>query len=182
MYGMVNEGIHTFIKGNYGDSTWLAICNKAGLDRSEFERMASYDDAVTYSLVGAIVEHTGLSQDDVLKVFGNYWIEFVNQSNFGNLLRLSGDNFLDRVNGLDDMHDRILLAMPHLKPPSFELEHISDDIYHLHYYSDRDGLGAMVMGLLYGLAADTDEKIEVKHLPASPETSDHEVFEIKMLD
>ncbi|WP_299850287.1 heme NO-binding domain-containing protein [uncultured Roseovarius sp.] len=182
MYGMVNEGIHTFIQANYGDGTWQSICDKAGLDRREFERMASYDDAITYSLVGAIVDQTGISQDEVLQIFGGYWIEFVNQSNFGKLMRMSGDSFVDRVNGLDDMHDRILLAMPHLKPPSFELEGVGDKTYHLHYYSDREGLSPMVIGLLYGLASDTGEKIRVTHLPATPETSDHEVFEIVMLD
>ena len=180
MYGMVNEGIHTFIKTNYGDDAWKEICSKAGLNRSEFERMASYDDAITYSLVGAIVEQTGLSQEEVLKVFGSYWIEFVSQSNFGRLLRVAGDNFVDRINGLDDMHDRILLSMPHLKPPSFELEETGENTYKLHYYSEREGLCPMVMGLLYGLAQDTGEQIEVEHLPPTPETTDHEVFKIVM--
>ena len=43
------------------------------------------------------------------------------------------------------------------------------------------GLAPMVMGLLYGLASDTSEKIQVRHLPPTPETSDHELFEIVLL-
>lgn len=181
MYGMVNEGIRSFIEKNHGPETWLAICEKAGLERFEFERMSSYDDAVTYNLVGAICEHTGMSAEDVLKVFGTYWVEFVSDSNFGSLLRLAGNTFVERVNGLDDMHDRILMAMPHLKPPSFELEPMGGDTYHLSYYSDRESLVPMVIGLLHGLAAETGEKISVTHITPKTATFDHDLFEVKLL-
>lgn len=182
MYGMVNEGIRSFIEKNHGPETWTAICKKAGLERAEFERMSSYDDSVTYDLVGAICEHTELQAEEVLKVFGEYWIEFVSDSNFGNLLRLAGNTFVERVNGLDDMHERILLAMPHLKPPSFELEQVGENSYHLFYYSDRAGLVPMVVGLLYGLAAKSGEKIEVTYITPKSPTSDHDVFEVTLLD
>lgn len=182
MYGMVNEGIRSFIEKNHGPEAWTAICKKVGLDRSEFERMSSYEDSVTYDLVGAICEHTEMQVDEVLKIFGTYWIEFVSNSNFGSLLRLAGNTFVERVNGLDDMHDRILMAMPHLKPPSFELEQMGENSYHLSYYSDREGLVPMVVGLLHGLAAESGEKIEVKYITPKSATFDHDVFEVTLLD
>ncbi len=182
MYGMVNEGIHTFIKTNHGADVWQAICEDAGLDRTEFERMASYDDRITYKLVGSICRRTGLPAEDVLKIFGKYWVEFAGSSSFGSLLRLSGRNFVERVRGLDEMHDRILLSMPHLKPPSFELEDVDEHTYRLHYFSDREGLSPMVVGLLHGLAEETGEKITVMPVASRGEASDHDVFEIVLIE
>lgn len=182
MYGMVNEGIRTFIVNAHDEGTWASICRAANIDQQSFERMASYDDAVTYKLVGAICEHTGRRPQDVLEIFGKYWINFAGGSNFGELMRLAGRNFVERVQGLDDMHDRILLSMPHLKPPSFEIEAAGNATYLLRYYSDRAGLAPMVIGLLHGLAADTDERIEVHHLRSKSDTLDHDVFEIRLLD
>lgn len=181
MYGMVNEGIRTFIVNNHGAEAWCEICDAAGIQENEFEKLTSYDDEITYRLVGAICDHTGLDAGEVLKVFGNYWVKFAGGSGFRDLMRLSGSTFIDQIRGLDDLHDRIILSMPHLKPPSFELEQAGDKVYQLHYYSERDGLAPMVEGLLFGIAEDTSEKIEVSQMDFKSEGADHDIFEIRLL-
>ena len=182
MYGMVNEGIRKFIEGNHGKETWKAICQKASIDVQQFERMASYDDKITYGLVGAICEHTELTAEEVLNVFGQYWVGYAKASAFGNLLQLAGETFVERIEGLDEMHDRILLSMPHLKPPSFDIEEVGEKTYDLHYFSEREGLASFVVGLLHGLAAETDETISVEHVTQRSEASDHDVFRVTLLD
>lgn len=178
MYGMVNEGVRTFILSNHGQDTWAAICASAGVDTTEFDRMISYDDAVTYGLVGAICDHTGLDAAEVLEIFGRYWIEFAGASTYGNLMKLAGRSFVEKLENLDDMHERIQATMPHLRPPSFELSQTGDTSYLLDYHSSRDGLNHMVIGLLHGLAAETGEKIDVKQVRSKAETSDFDSFEI----
>lgn len=178
MYGMVNEGIHTFIVSNFGDEAWQSICAHADIKVTQFDRLGDYDDSVTYSLVGAVAEHTKLPAEKVLNVFGEYWVDFAGHSGFGNLLKLSGPNFVERVRNLDDMHERILMTMPNLKPPSFELEEIGENTYELSYYSTRPGLAPMVIGLLHGLAAETQEEITVEHTKARAVQSDPDVFRI----
>lgn len=181
MYGMVNQGVREYILKSYGEEVWAKICSDADVQNLEFDRMASYDDAVTYKLVGAISEHTGLSSDDVLRVFGEYWVEFAGRSNFGNLMRLSGSSLVEQLKGLDNMHDRILISMPHLKPPSFELEEGEDGLCQLHYYSEREGLAPMVIGLLYGLANEAGEHVEVKQTAFKSNGEDHDIFEVKLV-
>ncbi|WP_424932960.1 heme NO-binding domain-containing protein [Amaricoccus macauensis] len=180
MYGMINEGIRSFIVENHGQEAWRDICATAGLKCTEFERMTNYSDTLTYDLVGAISQHTGLPANDVLKVFGEYWLEFAGTTRFGSLMRLAGRTFVERLRWLDDMHDRIVTSMPGLNPPSFELEVIEDRRFHLHYFSDREGLAPMVIGLLYGLAAETGDVIEIRHMIHRGDQSDHDVFEITM--
>ena len=181
MYGMVNEGIHTFIQTNFGNDAWHSICQDADIDLTQFDRMASYDDAITYNLVGAVAKHTDLPPEKVLNVFGEYWVDFAGKSGFGNLLKLSGDSFIERVQNLDDMHERILMTMPELKPPSFEIEQIASDIYELNYYSTRPGLAPMVIGLLKGLAEKTGETIKVELTHAREDQDDPDVFRIEVV-
>ncbi|MEO1662176.1 MAG: heme NO-binding domain-containing protein [Pseudomonadota bacterium] len=178
MYGMVNEGIRTFIEDNFGAEAWRSICDDAEIEMTQFDRLGSYDDSVTYSLVGAVAKHTKLTPEKVLNVFGEYWVDYAGQSGLGNLLKLSGNSFVERVKNLDDMHERILMTMPNLKPPSFELEEVEKDTFDLYYYSDRPGLGAMVIGLLHGLADQTGDKITVEHTQERSAQSDPDVFRI----
>lgn len=182
MYGMVNEGIRTFIEGNFGADAWQSICSDAEIEMTQFDRLGSYDDAVTYSLVSAVAKHTELPAEQVLKVFGEYWVDYAGKSGFGNLLKLSGKNFIERVQNLDDMHERILLTMPNLQPPSFELEQISDNTFDLNYYSSRPGLSAMVIGLLHGLAEQTGEKISVVQTQERASQSDPDIFRIELTE
>lgn len=181
MYGMVNEGVRQFIETNFDAATWAAICDKASVDNSHFERMASYDDEITYNLVGAICDHTGIASDAALEKFGAYWVEFVGSSSFGNLLKLAGRTFIEKLEGLDELHERVFVSMPNLKPPSFEVEELGEDTYHLHYFSQREGLAPMVIGLLHGLAQETGEKIEVAQVEAKAAGKDHDVFKVTLL-
>ena len=178
MYGMVNEGIRTFVERNFGVEAWNSICGDADIETTQFDRLGSYDDAVTYCLVDAIAKYTELPPENVLKVFGEYWVGYAGQSGFGNLLKISGKNFVERVQNLDDMHERILLTMPNLKPPSFELEKVGEKTYDLSYYSTRLGLGSMVVGLLHGLAEQTGEEITVKQIQHRSVQSDPDIFRI----
>ena len=178
MYGMVNEGIRTFIESNFGEEAWQSICGRADIDLRQFDRLASYDDAITYSLVGAVSEHTNLPAEKVLNVFGEYWVDYAGQSGFGNLLKLAGNSFVEKVRNLDDMHERILLTMPNLKPPSFELEAVGENTYDLSYYSTREGLAPMVIGLLKGLAAETGEIIVIEQTQEKSSNTDCDIFRI----
>jgi len=181
MYGMVNEGVHTFIAKNFGEDVWQAICANACVDVDRFDRMSAYDDEITSRLVSAIAKHTKMSEDAVLKVFGEYWVDFAGQSGFANLLKFAGANFIERVQNLDDMHDRVMMTMPDLRPPSFELEKGPKGAYILSYYSHREGLTSMVEGLLHGLASQTGEKVSVKLLKARGEQSEPDIFQIELL-
>ena len=181
MYGMVNEGVRQFIETNFDAATWDAVCKKASVDNVHFERMSSYDDAITYNLVGAICEHTGISPEMALEKFGAYWVEFVGASSFGNLLKLAGRTFIEKLEGLDELHERVFVSMPNLKPPSFEVEETGENTYHLHYFSEREGLAPMVIGLLHGLAQETGEKIEVEQVAAKAAGADHDIFKVVLL-
>lgn len=181
MYGLVNNGVRNFVLENYGEDTWSEICAKASVDADEFETMAAYDDAVTYALVGAVSSTLDVPAEKVLEIFGDYWVGYAKSTAVGKLIDQGGDTLWERLRGLDDMHERIQMTMPDLAPPSFDLEDMRDGTHRLHYFSERDGLAPMVVGLLHGLATECGVKIKVDHLSLRSEGADHDVFGLMIL-
>ncbi|MCG6882189.1 MAG: heme NO-binding domain-containing protein [Silicimonas sp.] len=181
MYGLVNNGVRTYVIENHGKACWSAICAKAGVDEQEFETMTAYDDAVTNAMVGALSETLGLTVETALEVFGRYWVGFAQSTAIGKLIDMSGDTFWDRLRGLDDMHERIQNTMPELDPPGFDLEDMPDGSRRLHYHSSRNGLAPMVVGLLHGLAEECGLEVRIDHLVAKADGADHDVFGLSVM-
>ncbi|PUB19231.1 heme-NO-binding protein [Yoonia sediminilitoris] len=162
MYGMVNHGIQSLIEENFGTDDWVQICEKAGIETDHFEGLLSYPDEITYTLVDIISKRYEMGTDEVLRVFGEYWIQFSSDSSIARLLKISKKNSLqENLEALNDMHDRIKLSLPHLRPPYFDYEKGEDGVDKLHYGSEREGMEPMVIGLIYGLAKETGERVEV---------------------
>ena len=80
------------------------------------------------------------------------------------------------LGNLDNMHARVELSFPALRPPSFRLERTDDGLM-LHYMSDREGLAPMVIGLLRGLGTHFNEEIEVAQVKDRAEHG-HDVFHL----
>ena len=55
MYGLINRSIEGLITARFGADRWRAVRARAGLADEPFVSMRSYDDSVTYALVGAAV-------------------------------------------------------------------------------------------------------------------------------
>ncbi len=66
MYGLVNKAIAELVCDRYGEETWDIIKEKADVDIDAFISMDSYDDEVSYKLVGATSKVLGLSPEQVL--------------------------------------------------------------------------------------------------------------------
>lgn len=180
MYGLVNNGVRTFIVNSHGEETWRAICSKASVPDEEFENLTAYDDAVTYALVEAVSEELDIPADKVLEVFGSYWVGFSKSTAIGKLIDQGAETLIDRIRGLDEMHERIQMTMPHLDPPSFEFEEAPDGNHRLHYISSRDGLAPMVIGLLNGMAEECGVEIDITHAESRQKGATHDVFVVRI--
>ena len=151
MYGMINKSIEALITSRYGPAVWEKILDEAGIGRPDYVLMRSYDDDETYKIVGAATIILGVPAEDILEAFGEYWVSYA-EVGYGELLRFTGENFLDFVMHLDEMHARIKLAFPELRPPSFSTIPNQDGSMWIHYRSERPGLQPVVRGVLNGLA------------------------------
>lgn len=153
MYGLVHTAIERLIREEFGEDAWLRVASRAGISNKRFVSMDPYDDALCYAVVGAAAEELELPATKLLEAFGEYWIRYTAEQGYGGLLQQAGSSFEDFLDSLDMLHTRVAAMCPELRPPSFEAERIAENHYHLHYFSDREGLTPMVIGLVRGLAA-----------------------------
>lgn len=182
MYGIVNKAIEDLAMSIGGLATWEAIRTRAGVDVMTFVSLDGYDDAITYRLVAAASEVLGMPEDDILETFGRHWILYTGREGYGSLITAAGADVRTFLANLGQLHARIQLIMPALRPPSFRVEDDGPDRLLIHYHSHRTGLGAMVVGLLRGLGDLLGQEITVERVAdastrSGPDTT-HEVFSV----
>lgn len=178
MYGLVNKALEDLVRTRYGEDTWEAIRRNAGVDIDAFISMDAYPDEVTYKLVGAASEVLGLSAEEVLKAFGEYWVRYTAKEGYGELLKMAGDTLPAFLQNLDNLHTRVGLIFPNLKPPSFRCTDIREDSLRLHYYSPagRAGLAPFVIGLVNGLAVMFKTETSITQTGSRSQGADHDEF------
>ncbi len=181
MYGLVNKAIEDLISREHGAECWESVIRKAGIDDAGFVSMDSYDDGLTYGLVGAASDVLDVPAADLLEAFGRYWILYTAREGYGELIDLSGGSFAEFLENLDNLHTRVGLSFPELRPPSFSCEQVGDHSYHLTYRSERDGLAPMVIGLVRGLADKFGLQVTISHPHKRGEQGNkHDVFAIEV--
>lgn len=178
MYGMVNKALEDLITRQHGENMWVLIREKAGVDVEAFVSNEGYSDEMTYKLVGAASSLLSLPAEQILKDFGKHWVLKTATENYASLMEATGHSFAEFLDNLPNLHARISLIFPKLKPPKFIINHRRENSMHLHYYSERQGLVPFVEGLIYGLAEKFHTSVELRHLALRENGADHDEFEI----
>ncbi len=164
MYGLVNKAIQDLIVSEFGDDQWQKIRNKAGLGIDHFASMHSYEDIITYKLVGAASDVLGLSAHDILVNFGKYWVSFTAEEGYGNLLEKGGADFVAFLKNLNLLHRRVGNSYVNLNPPEFDCTEKEPGKVLLRYDAYREGLSSFVIGLVHGLGKHFSVQVEVEHV------------------
>lgn len=86
--------------------------------------------------------------DTCLEAFGNHFLSYCQKNGYDKILRVLGSNLHDFLTNLDNLHDHLGSIYPGMRAPSFRVTQNHDGSMHLHYYSERKGLEAIVRGLV----------------------------------
>lgn len=181
MYGIVNQAIRDLVVDQFGVEKWTEIKSLSGLQFDYFVSNESYEDNITYELVGAASEVLNVSSEHVFEMFGEYWVLKTGMEKYGELMKSGGSSFLEFITNLPNFHSRIMLIYPKLSPPEFLINKLSDQILLVHYYSERNGLTSFVVGLFKGIAKIYGSEIEIKHMETKQSDTWHDIFEIRIL-
>jgi Haem-NO-binding len=176
MYGMINKAIRDLVTSRFGEETWNEVRRKAGITDDVFINMVKYPDEATYKLVGAASEVLKTPAEQILEGFGEYWTVYSAEAGFGHLLDFAGNNLVDFLRNLDNMHTRIQLTFPQLDPPSFKVSDVTDSSLRLHYYSKRPGLAPLVIGMVKGLGKRFSTPVVTKLEKSRADGYDHDEF------
>lgn len=178
MYGLVNRALEELIIHKYGQEKWVEIRDKAKVEIDAFISNEAYDDAITYDLVRAAHETLGVCVSELMLEFGNSWVMKTARENYGAMLYATGTTLKEFLINLPQLHTRVQLIYPQLRPPEFECTDIEDDSLKLHYRTHREGLSDFVVGLLRGLGQHFDTPVTVTLLEGKAKGADHDVFEV----
>ena len=182
MYGLVNRAIEDLVTQAHGREIWEEIKRVAEVDIDVFVRMEAYPDDISYRLVAAASQVLDCSADKVLGDFGRYWTQYTGREGYGEILDAAGSTLWEFLFNLDELHSRVGLIYPNLCPPSFSCTDVTEEQLNLHYYSQREGLAPMVIGLLEGLSLMFDTPIKVERTQLKEQGADHDVFRITKCD
>jgi hypothetical protein len=161
MYGLVNLSLQTMVINKYGEDSWKLIKNAAEVEDELFSRLTSYDDAITYRLVGAASKHLNIPTDEFLELFGLHWITVTALQDYGELICAAGANLREFLLQLPHFHTRVTLFLPKLQPPEFSCRELGEKEIELKYFSRRAGLAPFVLGVLRGVGHVFKTKVTV---------------------
>lgn len=146
MYGLLVQGIAEYLRTTLGDQKWEEIRKRAGVRQHTFTTHKVYSETVIPRICQAAVDLTGVSRDDLMESFGQYFVNFTGSFGYNRIQKVLGRNLRDFLNGLDNLHEYLRFSYPKLKPPSFLCENETRHSIMLHYRSRRKGYVAYVKG------------------------------------
>lgn len=179
MYGLVNKALQGMVEAKAGRDAWRRICERAELRDLLFVWNEPYDDAITYRLVAAAADELGEPGEKVLEDFGIYWVLHTAQETYGALMMAGGRSLPDFLRYLPQFHDRIILLLPELRMPEFEILEEFENGLVLGYRSSREGLQPFVRGLILGLGRLFRSPVEVSLRAGRHGGLDHDEFVIR---
>jgi hypothetical protein len=164
MYGLIHCALRDFVTATQGEQFWESILVSANIEPDMFLSMRSYEDSITMALVAATAENMNREVDELLELFGHYWLTVFAPTSYGSLLDLAGNEPFEFLQNLNNLHERISASFIDFRPPVFEISIINANCREFHYYSSRKGLTPFVTGILRGLPTifNTNTNIEKK--------------------
>ncbi|XP_011815120.1 PREDICTED: guanylate cyclase soluble subunit beta-1 isoform X1 [Colobus angolensis palliatus] len=140
-----------------------------------------YDDSKTYDLVAAASKVLNLNAGEILQMFGKMFFVFCQESGYDTILRVLGSNVREFLQNLDALHDHLATIYPGMRAPSFRCTDAEKGKgLILHYYSEREGLQDIVIGIIKTVAQQIHgTEIDMKVIQQRNEECDHTQFLIE---
>jgi hypothetical protein len=179
MFGWINDCTECLIISKFGEETWHKIKEKANCNIPDggFLRYKYYHDSETVALVVGASEVLGITVDEVLHAFGEYFLDYVRDNGYSNVLECLGSNMRDWLSNLNSLHDHLQASYPKgFVAPVFwsEDDEEKNGAILVHYHSRRGSLLVpLVVGLIKKVGLDYfDIEIEMEQLQLQDETED----------
>ncbi|WP_377189788.1 heme NO-binding domain-containing protein [Ruegeria meonggei] len=154
MHGLINRAIQSFVCATYGQSCWLRVTEVAELGFVEFEAMLVYDDEMTVRVLDALCADLKRPRAEMLEDLGTYLVSHPKMEDLRRLLRFGGVIYVEFLHSLDDLSDRVRLAVSDLCLPALELREVTPTEYQLRCFPGLPGYSSVMVGVLRAMADD----------------------------
>ncbi|TCP62339.1 heme-NO-binding protein [Rhodovulum bhavnagarense] len=179
MHGLINRALQNFLRDTYGSDSWATIAAAAQVEGGGFEAMLPYPEDVTDRVIAAAAAHLTTPPTMILEDLGTYLVSDPGMEALRRLLRFGGATFLEFLYSLDDLPDRIRLAVPDLALPRLELVEDGRNRFLLRCNDGWPGFCCMMLGILRAMADDYGALVM---LESSPGTGQAPTLRVRLLD
>lgn len=154
MHELITRSIECFLRDTYGEAFWAACLDESGATRAAAVGLSLTDEAGTRSLIQNAAERLKISTDALLEDLGTYLVSHGNSQRVRRLLRFSGETFEDFLYSLDDLPDRVRLAVGDLILPNLEFWEEKQGKYRIVVEPALHGFASVLLGGLRAMADD----------------------------
>ncbi len=179
MHGLINRALQCFMRDTYGEAVWEEVASHAGLGLRDFEAMICYPDELTFRALDSACTLLNKPRDVLLEDLGTYLVSHENLEPVRRILRFGGDSFHEFLHSLDELPDRVRLAVPDLRLPQIEVREHSPGALTLRCFGACPGFGHVLVGILQAMADDYGTLALLEHKGAG---NGEEVVSALLLD
>lgn len=154
MHGLINRALQRFAEDTFGLDLWSEIVGEVSPRLTNFEAMLVYEDCLTHSILNALAKRTKVPKDMLLEDMGTYLVSHPNTETLRRLMRFGGETFTDFLYSLDDLPDRVCLAVADLILPRLDLIEHAPGRFTLTAGPGLPGIGHVLLGFLRAMADD----------------------------
>lgn len=166
MKGIINQCAVELVKNKFGEEKLKAILKDAGLPVDlEIIALENYPDEVSIKFINSAAKILGITPDDVMLAFGDYWVNEFAPKKF-KLIYAKHKTAKDFLKGMDDTHKWATESMEGSTPPHFEYEEPDSNTLIMHYFSRRK-LVKILEGLIKGVLKYYKQEASVEQIPSS---------------
>lgn len=182
MYGLVHRAVQCFAQDTYGVQFWGRAADKARLPSHDYESMLTYPDAQLDAVIDAMAQALEKTPAQICEDIGTYLVTHTRMNAVRRLLRFGGASYLDFVMSLDELHDRVRLALPELDLPPLEVRPHTNNRLAVLVGGDRPHFGSVLLGLMRAMADDYGALAMLELRPANRDDRRMELIEVELFD
>jgi hypothetical protein len=162
MKGTIVVCLKELVEKKFGKPVWAQALVEAGVPNQVFLAPADVPDAAVMKILGALSNVTHASAQALMDAFGDHWANDYAPRVYSVYFR-QHRTAMEFLLAMDALHGTVTKSIPNAHPPRFTYEKKGPKSFVMTYASQR-GLGAMVPGLVRGVARHYGEQCTVKDL------------------
>uniref|UniRef100_A0A1I8G3M0 guanylate cyclase n=1 Tax=Macrostomum lignano TaxID=282301 RepID=A0A1I8G3M0_9PLAT len=148
MYGLLLEGLRSFIMEHYGDDMWYFLIHKSDTEVKSFSIHEVYSETIIPKILATASANLNVEASTLAYANGAYFVSYLSNFGYDGVLRVLGRNLRDFLNGLDNLHEYLRMSYKKLRPPSFFCMNESSTGITLQYRTRRQGYTHYVQGMI----------------------------------
>ena len=163
MHGLITKAVQSFVVLTYGAERWQRVADRAGLARPDYEAMLHYDDDASFAMIDTVCAELDRPFADVMEDLGTFLVSDPNLESLRRLLRFGGVSYVDFLHSLNDLPDRVRMAVSDLILPALDVREHTVGLFTLTCAPGLPGFGSVMMGVLRTMADDYGALVMLDH-------------------